>query len=295
MLAQSGARVYPLRSDPFVPDLMMNRLRQALDPFLLMLIATVALASILPARGQGARIAEGMADAGIVLLFFLHGAKLSRAAIWQGARAWKLHAATLATTFLIFPLLGWLLGRFGPVPEAMRPGLLFLTLLPSTVQSSIAFTAIARGNVAAAVVSASFSNLLGIVVTPLLVALLMQRTGNVSTANNGGFIQIRTTFSFVDLINSDKDLLGVRLNTKGNGETYHIFIRTSEDRSYRDFYSATFTANENWEIVDLPFTKFKHRYSNKSLDGNDIRTFGIVAYGRDFFSDVSVSEISFYD
>ena len=120
-------------------------------------------------------------------------------------------------------------------------------------------------------------------------------TGNVSTANNGGFIQIRTNFSFVDLININKDLKGVLLNTKGNGETYHIFIRTSEDRSYRDFYSATFTANDNWEIVDLPFTKFKHRYSNKLLDGNDIRTFGIVAYGRDFFADVSVSEISFYD
>ena len=120
-------------------------------------------------------------------------------------------------------------------------------------------------------------------------------TGNVSTANNGGFIQIRTNFSFVDLINTNKDLKGVLLNTKGNGEIYHIFIRTSEDRSYRDFYSVTFTANDNWEIVDLPFTKFKHRYSNRSLDGNDIRTFGIVAYGRNFYSDVSVSEISFYD
>ena len=120
-------------------------------------------------------------------------------------------------------------------------------------------------------------------------------TGNVSTANNGGFIQIRTNFSFVDLINTNKDLKGVLLNTKGNGETYHIFIRTSEDRSYRDFYSATFTTNDNWKIVDLPFSKFKHRYSNRSLDGNDIRTFGIVAYGRNFYSDVSVSEISFYD
>ena len=120
-------------------------------------------------------------------------------------------------------------------------------------------------------------------------------TGNVSTANNGGFIQIRTTFSFVDLIKTNKDLKGVLINTKGNGETYHIFIRTSEDRSYRDFYSASFTANDNWEIVDLPFTKFKHRYLNRALDGNDIRTFGIVAYGRDFYSDVSVSEISFYD
>ena len=84
--------------------------------------------------------------------------------------------------------------------------------------------------------------------------LFARLMGNVSTANNGGFIQIRTTFSFVNLINSGKNFRGVRLNTKGNGETYHIFIRTSEDRSYRDFYSATFTANENWEIVDLPFT-----------------------------------------
>ena len=119
-------------------------------------------------------------------------------------------------------------------------------------------------------------------------------TGNVSTANNGGFIQIRTNFSFVDLINTNKDLKGVLLNTKGNGETYHIFIRTSEDRSYRDFYSATFTTNDNWEIVDLPFTKFKHRYLNRALDGNDIRTFGIVAYGRDHVSDISVSTLEFY-
>ncbi|HUD90999.1 bile acid:sodium symporter family protein [Sphingobium sp.] len=156
----------------------MNRLRQALDPFLLLLIATVALASLLPARGEGARIAGIVADAGIVLLFFLHGAKLSREAIWSGAKAWKLHLATLGTTFVAFPILGLIVGRFGFVPSDMRAGLLFLTLLPSTVQSSIAFTAIARGNVAAAVVSASFSNLLGIFLTPLLVALLMQKSGS---------------------------------------------------------------------------------------------------------------------
>ena len=118
--------------------------------------------------------------------------------------------------------------------------------------------------------------------------------GNVSTANNGGFIQLRSTLSFVNLHNKNKTLKGVRLNTKGNGETYHIFIRTSETRSYSDFYYATFIADEEWEIVDLPFTKFKHRFSNSVLDGDDIQTFGIVAYGRDFISDVSVSEIIFY-
>lgn len=156
---------------------MLRRIRSLFDPFLILLIATVALASILPARGQGALVAGWAADAGIVLLFFLHGAKLSRAAILSGAKAWKLHLATLGTTFLIFPLLGLGIAHSGFVPPQFGAGLLFLTLLPSTVQSSIAFTAIARGNVAAAVVSASFSNLLGIVLTPLLVALLMERTG----------------------------------------------------------------------------------------------------------------------
>ena len=155
----------------------MSRLRDLFDPFLILLIGMVLLASFLPVRGEGARIAALAADAGIVLLFFLHGAKLSREAIWSGTKAWKLHLATLGTTFLLFPLIGLATQPIGALPPSMRAGLLFLTLLPSTVQSSIAFTAIARGNVAAAVVSASFSNLLGIVLTPVLVALLMGEGG----------------------------------------------------------------------------------------------------------------------
>ena len=155
----------------------MSRIRQFLDPFLLFLTATVVLASFLPARGQWADVAHIAAEAGIVLLFFLHGAKLSRKAIWDGARAWKLHLATLGTTFLLFPLIGWGVAAVPTLSPVVGTGLLFLTLLPSTVQSSIAFTAIARGNVAAAVVSASFSNLLGIFLTPLLVTLLMHTTG----------------------------------------------------------------------------------------------------------------------
>jgi hypothetical protein len=127
-------------------------------------------------------------------------------------------------------------------------------------------------------------------------------TGNVSTDNNGGFIQLRTTLSlnnlstlyFNNLYKEQEKLKGVRLNVRGNGETYHIFIRTSMDRSYRDYYSATFIAGDKWQIIDLPFVQFKHRYSNQILDGNNLRTFAIVAYGREFVSDISVSEIIFY-
>lgn len=147
-----------------------------LDPFLLALIATVFLASLLPARGAMVPVVGAAADAGIVLLFFLHGAKLSREAIWEGARNWRLHLAVLAATFVLFPVLGLAARALPFLPAEFGAGLLFLALLPSTVQSSIAFTAIARGNVAAAVCAASFSNFAGIFLTPALVALLMGGT-----------------------------------------------------------------------------------------------------------------------
>lgn len=152
---------------------MFRRVASLLDPFLLALVATVVLASLLPARGAFVPLVDGAADAGIVLLFFLHGAKLSREAIWEGARNWRLHLAVLATTFVLFPLLGLAACALPFLPVEFGAGLLFLALLPSTVQSSIAFTAIARGNVAAAVCAASFSNFAGIFATPALVAVLM--------------------------------------------------------------------------------------------------------------------------
>jgi sodium/bile acid cotransporter 7 len=157
---------------------VIGRFLSVFEPFILMLLGTVVLASLLPARGEMATVVGYAADIGIVLLFFLHGAKLSRDAILSGLRNWKLHLAVLAVTFVAFPLFGLGLSALPFVNGPLAAGLLFLTLLPSTVQSSIAFTAIARGNVAAAVCSASFSNLLGILVTPALVALLMETSGS---------------------------------------------------------------------------------------------------------------------
>ncbi|MET0269815.1 MAG: bile acid:sodium symporter family protein [Sphingomonas sp.] len=149
----------------------MARLRGLFDPFIVALFGAVLLASLLPARGGAAAAIDHVATAGIVLLFFLHGAKLSREAIWGGARNWRLHLLVLSVTFALFPLIGTAVAALPFLPPGIATGLLFVTLLPSTVQSSIAFTAIARGNVAAAVVSASFSNLAGIVLTPLLVTI----------------------------------------------------------------------------------------------------------------------------
>ena len=155
----------------------MKQLKSILDPFVLMLLGTVLLASILPVRGVWAQRWDVLADVAIMLLFFLHGARLPREAIADGFRKWQLHLSVLAATFVLFPILGLALGRTGAIEGPMAAGIVFLALLPSTVQSSIAFTAMARGDVAAAVCSAAFSNLAGIFLTPILVAIFMQAEG----------------------------------------------------------------------------------------------------------------------
>jgi sodium/bile acid cotransporter 7 len=156
----------------------MSRLR--LDPYILLLLVTVGVASLLPARGTTAVDCGYATTIAIAVLFFLYGARLSTRDALAGVRHWRLHGVILAFTFLIFPLLG-LLSR-ALVPAVLTPdlwaGVMFLCCLPSTVQSSIAFTSIAKGNVAAAMCSASFSNLIGIVLTPALVTVfLVTQTG----------------------------------------------------------------------------------------------------------------------
>jgi sodium/bile acid cotransporter 7 len=173
----------------------------SLDPFLVILVAVVGGASLMPVRGVAAAWTDVAADLAIALLFFLHGAKLSRAAIVAGIGKLRLHGLVFASTYLLFPVIGlalvWALS--GHVDPLLLSGLLFLTLLPSTVQSSIAFTAIAGGDVAAAVCSASLSNLLGIFITPALVSLFMQMGGGetISTLESAKAIALQLLVPFV--------------------------------------------------------------------------------------------------
>lgn len=154
----------------------LAKLRLVFDRFTLTLVAMVVAATLLPAHGQGAVFFEQLTGAAIALLFFLHGAKLSRQAIVAGATHWRLHALIFVWTFVIFPLLGWALGPLlrPLLGEALYTGVLYLCVLPGTVQSAIAFTSIARGNVPAAVCAASASSVVGIVITPLLLQFLLQ-------------------------------------------------------------------------------------------------------------------------
>jgi len=168
------------------PAIVRQHLALLFDKFTVALTVTVILASLLPCRGEAATVFGVITSAAIALLFFMHGAKLSREAIIAGLTHWRLHLLVFLCTFAMFPLLG--LGLM-PLANALvgtqlALGLLFLCTLPSTVQSSIAFTSIAHGNVPAAVCSASFSSLIGIVLTPLLVNLLIHSQGTVGTPGN---------------------------------------------------------------------------------------------------------------
>lgn len=147
----------------------------ALDRFTILLFVMVILASIVPVSGQSAVWFGKITTVAIAILFFLHGAKLSREAVVEGLMHWKLHSVVFAFTFALFPILG-LLAKPLLVPmlgQELYWGFLFMCFLPSTVQSSIAFTSVAQGNVAGAVCSASFSNIIGMFITPILVAFFI--------------------------------------------------------------------------------------------------------------------------
>lgn len=149
------------------------------DRFILWLLATVGVATLLPVRGIAADVAEWATLAAIFLLFFLHGARLPREALVKGFTDWRLHLAIFAATFILFPLAGLALSRLLPglfSPEIWM-GILFLCALPSTVQSSIAYTSMAGGNVAGAVAAAAGSQLLGVFLTPLLLGALLAAQG----------------------------------------------------------------------------------------------------------------------
>ena len=144
------------------------------------IVSAAVLASFLPASGTGATILGWATKVAIFCLFFLYGARLHPREAIAGLKHWRLHLTILVFTFVAFPLVGLGLGFLPPwlVSPAILPGLIYVTLCPSTVQSSINFTSIAKGNVAGAIVSASASNLLGVFLTPLLAIALMNTTGS---------------------------------------------------------------------------------------------------------------------
>ncbi|OOL17804.1 bile acid:sodium symporter [Bombella intestini] len=156
-----------------------------LDPFLMCLIGAVLLASFLPCPTIWQPWLSRLTSLLIMLMFFFQGAKLHRRALLDSVKNWRLQGTTLLITFLVFPLLGiglyglsHQLSATGFLGPELWAGMLFLCCLPSTIQSSIALTSMARGNVPAAICAATVSNILGIFITPLLCGLFFDHSSS---------------------------------------------------------------------------------------------------------------------
>lgn len=152
---------------------------RVIDPFLAAILSAVLAASLVPCRSAFADVLHHVSTAAVALLFFLHGAKLSREAVVAGITHWRLHALVFGATFVVFPAIGLAIGPIARplVGDELYQGLLFLCALPATIQSAVVFTSIAGGNLPAAICSASLSTLLGIVVTPAVLGLIATRSG----------------------------------------------------------------------------------------------------------------------
>lgn len=146
-----------------------------IDPFIAMILGLAGLGIVLPAQGTVLAVVGVLVQVGIVALFFLYGARLSTAEAVHGLTAWRPHVLIVSVTFALFPLVGLMLHPLSPalISHELLMALLFLCVVPSAVQSSVAFTSIAGGDRAIAVVAASLSSLLGVFLTPLLVSLML--------------------------------------------------------------------------------------------------------------------------
>lgn len=149
------------------------------DPFVQLLIVTIIIASFLPVSGDNAKIAAIISQIGIFSLFFLNGIRLPRREVMEGVKNWRLQGSIYIWVFGIMPLIAYILSRLsvGYIPETLAIGLLFLGVLPSTVQSATAYNSLANGNVTASVIASALLNLTGVVVTPLLFAAFASASG----------------------------------------------------------------------------------------------------------------------
>ncbi|WP_264031841.1 bile acid:sodium symporter family protein [Cellulosimicrobium sp. SH8] len=157
------------------------------DPFVVTLLVVLVLGLVVPVGPGAQRVVDAVADVAVTVLFLVYGMRLSTREVWAGLRNWRLQGGILAATYVVFPVLGlvtaWAIEPLVGAPLAA--GVLYLSLLPSTVQSSVAFTSVARGNVAGAICGATVSNVAGMVVTPLLVLWLMSGPGGAAGGADG--------------------------------------------------------------------------------------------------------------
>ena len=120
----------------------------------------------------------------------------------------------------------------------------------------------------------------------------LRLTGQVSTKNNGGFIQIRTRVDPTQAVGKS----GIKIKVKGNGDIYYLHIRNASARLPWQYYTASFKTSEKWKDIKISFDEFEKSATlmPRRLKPDSIKTIGLVAYGKDHDADVSIANLEFY-
>ena len=120
----------------------------------------------------------------------------------------------------------------------------------------------------------------------------VRMTGHVSTANRGGFIQMR-----LDLASPPPEgTFGVMLIVRGNAQRYFVHLRTGGTLLPWQYYQAGFDVTESWSEVRLPLEVFKASGALlRDVPGaTSLTSLAVVAFGRDHDARIDIREVGFY-
>ncbi len=118
--------------------------------------------------------------------------------------------------------------------------------------------------------------------------------GDVSLANNGGFVQIALPLTEEGRPFDASAFKGVRLWAYGNGKTYHIHLRSTDNRRPWQYYGAKFIPDSSWRMVELPFSDFSPESLKAKLKTDQLVRIAVVAIGEEFTADIAVARLEFY-
>lgn len=116
--------------------------------------------------------------------------------------------------------------------------------------------------------------------------------GDVSTENNGGFIQM--ALSVGSAINNQSDLAGIELDVAGNNQEYNVHFRTSNLSRPWQSYRASFMAKPTWQTIRIAFADITAHQTDVPFQLDKLNRIGLLAIGREFHAELCLAGLRFY-
>jgi sodium/bile acid cotransporter 7 len=145
---------------------------------LLFFLGAAALAGyLLPEWGEVLK-RNNILDAGLVISFFLTGLTLDAHIVPQALKTFRVPAAAVLSSLVVYPVVAWLAARF-VLPYEFVIGCCIIGAGPVSVSSGTILTALARGNVPLSILICILTHLISFFTIPLVLDFLVGAGGNI--------------------------------------------------------------------------------------------------------------------